>query len=1447
MAAVRLEKEKLVFLCGILILSLTLIALIPVDRAVKRYVDDLKSSLLHQLEDYFEVDLAYGSISPSFLRSIEIRNFMIRDRKDPASSARVSSLKIRYRLFTSLLGDVWDGIEEIVLEDAYIEANERTLDRLQERFTGMGIPLIPSAVNKKGKLPRVVGKGVHVEFTSSFGTLAAQDVFFSLSEEGESHLFQMTANMTFHGVEGSLFSHLQTRVELTSRFQNLLESSESTVVFEQTETDTFLLERQSFKISTGEGGVSIKRLEDRNPIDLSVTYDPAQKTIFATILCETFSPSSLIQPRKPIAFQQWLDGSFSGKGEFTYGLDAGKVSYGGMLEGVLPRGILQTSTSLKMDFQGNTEEVLFSHLVLKNRYGTVAFQGRIPFLDLIPEGQIDLAHVTYFTPYPFDGSARISRIDGGVQIEGSFLSWGKVGFYQYRAALFLEEGSRFDIRRVEASFSLFPSTKPIQLYGTFPEHDLRHVLGGVFFEDLSIRTTTPLWEQVGGKEILKSLEEIPPLSVSARVFFQLSSEGWKIDIPAFSLIDEEKEVQFIQGSLRYNPDGTFHIPHVAFHWNDQSGQASIKGKRLDRWVLDFDTRLEMFGEVYTFSTLLDPEGYVRVTGSYHSQLELYWGKGVGAFGSLSAEKLPLVVPHLQEICVTGKLEFFYTSDLSWVVDLRNVHISLSPDWAGRPLDITLSGTVLPGQGTFTSLLIKDPFTSLEGTGVLEFSFDGPSAQFRTILYGKGEKEQYSFQGMYEGGTLSVDLEFLQVPLVRLLPQGRVGGVVEGRIRGRDILRTGEVFIDFQVKEGRYQGNTFGIRFSGTLSETLLDAFRIELSYNEFLALGGRATLDVRKGSLDWSAEASVLLGNKPISGRTLGKVIFDAPGTLFELPSLYLRIQQGDSTFTVLDPGIPREYREWSIHLEKEGKEFLFSGGPGRAIGGKIDTSGSFVLRVTEPVPVTFEASGSFQDEKKFRASFRNILFSLSTFKQYLDFGGFRIDEGFVQGSLTMEGPLQDPSFTGLLIVDSGKAHLDIVPEDLGPFRGSLSFKEKTVTLTPVTLITRGGTVQVGGTFELEKYELASASVWVDTGPTGGVRIDANFNGVLVDGIGKGRVVIDVENEEVRISGKVVASNTKITLGEFITEQTSSATQDIRLSVDLTIETGKLVEFVWPTENFPIIRTYAALGQLLQIQLNTQNGFFLVRGNIGIRGGQVYYFDRVFYLREGRIVFNERGDRFDPVISARAEIRENTQTGLVRIYLIADNTRLSQFSPRFESDPSLSQLEIFTLLGGTGNILAYGTQEAVNLSSALLLSGDLFLQSEIIRAFERDMRNRFNLDLFSVRTQIFQNVLTEVLIPQESIPVNQTVPSLGRYLDKSSVFLGKYIGSDLFLEYLIQLRAEDPLTSNIRRFGGIGIESEVVFEWKTPFFTLEWSLRPKSLEELFIRDNTLSFRWRYSY
>ena len=71
---------------------------------------------------------------------------------------------------------------------------------------------------------------------------------------------------------------------------------------------------------------------------------------------------------------------------------------------------------------------------------------------------------------------------------------------------------------------------------------------------------------------------------------------------------------------------------------------------------------------------------------------------------------------------------------------------------------------------------------------------------------------------------------------------------------------------------------------------------------------------------------------------------------------------------------------------------------------------------------------------------------------------------------------------------------------------------------------------------------------------------------------------------------------------------------------------------------------------------------------------------------------------------------------------------------------------------------------------------------------------------------------------ETSTATNYNDVSFGRYLDKTSVFLGKYLSKDIFLELMMQFYARDPLTQRTREFGGMDIESEFMLEWKTPFF-----------------------------
>jgi hypothetical protein len=297
--------------------------------------------------------------------------------------------------------------------------------------------------------------------------------------------------------------------------------------------------------------------------------------------------------------------------------------------------------------------------------------------------------------------------------------------------------------------------------------------------------------------------------------------------------------------------------------------------------------------------------------------------------------------------------------------------------------------------------------------------------------------------------------------------------------------------------------------------------------------------------------------------------------------------------------------------------------------------------------------------------------------------------------------------------------------------------------------------------------------------------------------------------------------------------------------VNLTLNTGRGVEFLWPSNNFPVLRGFAATGEEISLYYSDAGAeSFRLQGNVGIQGGQLFNFERSFYLREGEIAFDESGEEFDPRVSVRAEIREVSNEGPVEIYLIAENSPLSNFSPRFESDPPLTDVEILAILGG--NIFAGGDTDVLELSNALLLTSDIAFQFGIMRGIESTIREALNLDLFSVRSSLFQNLVRGV-IDEPADPLDNVSPSLGQYLDNTTVFVGRYLGTDLFLEALVQLRSSNPFESNLGALGGLEVESEISLDFETPLFLLEWNFFPRNPEDLFVTDNSFTFSWEFSY
>ena len=136
---------------------------------------------------------------------------------------------------------------------------------------------------------------------------------------------------------------------------------------------------------------------------------------------------------------------------------------------------------------------------------------------------------------------------------------------------------------------------------------------------------------------------------------------------------------------------------------------------------------------------------------------------------------------------------------------------------------------------------------------------------------------------------------------------------------------------------------------------------------------------------------------------------------------------------------------------------------------------------------------------------------------------------------------------------------------------------------------------------------------------------------------------------------------------------------------------------------------------------------------------------------------------------------------------------------------------------------------------------DSLAQVIVVNRLQRQIRDFLGLDMLSVRTQIFQNMLLQATGYQYGDMEERS--GLGNYFDNTTVFLGRYFGAEIFGEAMLSFRYDDDGLSG----GGLRLEPEFGLEMRNPFFDIRLSMIPLNPESMFIDDISLSLIWRRSY
>ncbi|GHV96326.1 hypothetical protein AGMMS50293_26460 [Spirochaetia bacterium] len=536
----------------------------------------------------------------------------------------------------------------------------------------------------------------------------------------------------------------------------------------------------------------------------------------------------------------------------------------------------------------------------------------------------------------------------------------------------------------------------------------------------------------------------------------------------------------------------------------------------------------------------------------------------------------------------------------------------------------------------------------------------------------------------------------------------------------------------------------------------------------------------------------------------------------------------------------------FDVEFARNNGALSVAGGPKNMLRLQLDRDGNFYAGLSAPFPVRGSVVGSIN----------NNYIDAHCADLYVDLAGlwdlippmseFALAGGYVNAQVDIRGPLGDPEFFGSARGTSVRIQVPhYVAADIRPIPFTVAITGNEMSFGPVPTTVGGGAGTAAGWFRFDRWIPNIFTMDIIVPVETPIPFSFDITGFLAHGGASGKLTLSMEDMVFGITGDLFANNTEMGLN---TDEISRAqgmdmfSQSIKpITVDLKITTGPIVEFFWPNSKFPILRANPDMGTVVTVTVDSLARQFTLNSDIKIRSGEIFYFERSFYIRRGNLVLRENEQQFNPRLTARAEVRDRNDEGPVTISMVVENAPLLSFVPRFESTPSLSQVEIFSLLGHniTGS---QGEESALTAQRAVVASTtDLLAQFVVVRQLERQIRNYLRLDMFSVRTQVLQNaVLNAAGLGSNPVDRNSRV---GNYFDNTTVFLGKYIGADMFIQSMLSMRYDENKTT----MGGLSFEPDIGVELQTPLFNIRWDFIPAHPENWYVNDISISLTKTLSF
>ena len=1431
-----------------------------------RMVGHLREQVSVQVADRLGARVRYGTVAPSALRTLQVSDLELFGASgDVLLSAR--RLRVHYSLRTLLsTRSAVDAVNRVELTGVVANLQlPRDQGPVSAALGGVGAAADPAVQPSVLPWPLTIADA-RVTVTAGSDRLDLRDLSLRLEPDGDGVRI-VDARARLDAALADVAGHeatLDTRIRVDGRLGPGQEASRTTVRVGDVQSNLGTLPALEVQAAWDGKTISLTALPDDRGSVLRVWIEPERRLIRADLRAEQLHPLDVVRPAGPLRhLRPWFDTTVSGTATIVAG-PAGVLSYAADIVFVAPPASLGElppgPVEVDLTVQGDGAIATFAPLVLRSADAAARYDGTIDTGTGVAVGRLAVTGLN-LDGRPIDASAQVEADlqERRLTLEEGEAAIGDVAVTELAGRVVLS-GAAPDGAAATAS----PSAQ-VDLTGVPPDSPggTATVTGAVTLGPRPVFAGRVELENMDAGVLYGLLRPADAdaseaygladgLLVSARLQGSAGPDLLSLHVPAASVVQRDGPFRAHFSAVATEQSVRIADLDVVVEQSLRAaGTAELDGERLS-----FSGSIELDGEPLPGPVRIDTGDGLTVRGPWGLVLQLWPGETLR----------PVDLPSRVAGTDAGLLTPFRLSASGYPV------AALGED---ATADAELAGTVLR------------PWALLEGLDPAGADHDGAwdIAAAGLVL----ADSRLSVQGLPIGNLPNrLDLQFayrdevLTASRIRftndefdLMGDGALTVTTEDGLRaaGTVMLETGterydaivavtpetldlEVDVD-DLRLDRFvalpiSGTASGrVRIIGSLADPVITA---ELTSHDiplgedYVTLALQSTYDGRRividdlaadfrdhriravaGSIDTST-GTVGLGGR-YEGDYLGQpLLLDlaVTGTAsFSASPAPERSLPVEAVLTIAATAVTvggLSKPSWDAAVRWEGDGLAFSGGPLDGLSGRIATDGTFEVAASAPLPLQGSASGTLSGNE-LSADLSIAALDLTLLNTLMHTTAVTVLAGSAAGAVRLHGPINDPSMRGALQATGVVLESTLIPQRIGPLAFPVAADDRELTVGRTRSERAVAPVVVNGTVRFGQWAPVAYDFSVQTATGEGVPVDYRFGPISIEGIALGGLRITGDRDTTHITGAVEADSARVFIDN---AGRGSPPAWEPLTVELEATTGRGVELTWPSEDLPILEALVDVDQTVSVSYDGFSGDYSVVGDVAVRRGELFFFNRTFILRNGLVSFAEDGGRFDPMVTVRAETRERSpDDGTLWIYLDADSP-LSALDPqtvRLSSTPTRPLSELRAMLGAP---FADGTAgEDVDL---LVIAGGMASQFGMVRPMERALRDSLGLDLFSIRSQLVENLLRT--------PLGVSSPDL---LDNTEIVVGKYLGDDLFFEALV--RVESDTVSPVPE---LRTDLELSLEWATPFFLLEWSVLP-SLTDPFQTDSALSLSWRFNY